>query len=204
MIRTLSLSLATLALAASLALAEPGVSVRLVDGTAVVSLEGSWPGWSYNAFKLGADGQTLQPLLSESVLCIGACSVPDPDVEPGATYSYRFDLYAGDGSVRSYGPYAVTIPGQRVERVAARLTPNPSRGAVTIELRLAGRATDPAASVDAAIYDLQGRRLRSLFRGALPRGLTRLAWDGRDDRGVPLETGTFFLSVRTPLGNTLA
>jgi hypothetical protein len=199
-----TLALSMLLLAAGAAFADPGVTVRVIDGAAVIELEGSWQGYSYNAFKGAPGAAALEPVLSDRTLCTGNCFVTDYDVEAGATYLYRFDLYAGDGSVRSYGPFAVKIPGERIERMGVRISPNPSRGPVTVELRHAGRVTDPAAEATLGVYDPQGRRLRTLFRGSLAPGLTRIAWDGRDERGAELKTGTFFLLLTSPSGKTVA
>ena len=47
-----------------------------------------------------------------------------------------------------------------------------------------------AARVD--IYDLAGRRLRNLAWRELPKGVTVLPWDGRDDAGRTLQRGVYF------------
>ncbi|MBK7188824.1 MAG: hypothetical protein IPH86_09160 [bacterium] len=41
------------------------------------------------------------------------------------------------------------------------------------------------------IFDLAGRRLRTLVDGPLPAGRQQVAWDGRDDAGRALASGTF-------------
>lgn len=73
--------------------------------------------------------------------------------------------------------------------------PNPvvSQYAVVLSLARAGFA-------DVQIYDLTGRRVRNLHRGLLGAGTTRLAWDGRDDRGQALPNGAYLLKVRTQYG----
>jgi flagellar hook assembly protein FlgD len=50
-------------------------------------------------------------------------------------------------------------------------------------------------AAEAAIYDLTGRRLRTLHRGTLARGLTTLSWDGRDERGSELGAGVYLLRL---------
>ena len=49
---------------------------------------------------------------------------------------------------------------------------------------------ESAARVD--LFDLQGRRLRTLADRVLPKGPTLLGWDGRDESGVPLGRGIYF------------
>ena len=68
--------------------------------------------------------------------------------------------------------------------------PNPFNPAteIVVELPSAG-----AARVE--IFDVAGRRVRSLVDGVLPAGRTAVAWDGRDDRGRELASGTFVCRV---------
>jgi flagellar hook assembly protein FlgD len=50
-------------------------------------------------------------------------------------------------------------------------------------------------AAEAAVYDLAGRRLRTLHLGPLARGLTTLSWDGRDERGGALAAGVYLLRL---------
>ncbi|MBK8164924.1 MAG: hypothetical protein IPK64_03050 [bacterium] len=68
--------------------------------------------------------------------------------------------------------------------------PNPFNPAteIIVELPRAG-----AANVE--IFDLAGRRVRTLVQCVLPAGRTAVAWDGRDDRGRDQASGTFVCRV---------
>jgi flagellar hook assembly protein FlgD len=46
------------------------------------------------------------------------------------------------------------------------------------------------------VFDVAGRRVRSLFRGALEAGVHEHTWDGRDDRGRFVGTGVYVVVVR--------
>jgi hypothetical protein len=201
--RTISLSIASLAVCASLSFAQP-ISVRVVDGLAIVELEGAYVGSYYNAFRADDPQGEYRPVLGATTLCTGACYVVDFDALPGRTYFYRFELDGGSASDTRYGPQAVTIPGDAFSGLTTRVSPNPSRGPATIELRLAGRFSDPSVPIEAGLYDVQGRLVRTIHRGALPRGLTSLRWDGRGDRGNDLGTGLFLLRVRGDLGQSVS
>ena len=63
------------------------------------------------------------------------------------------------------------------------------------------RAAPVAARV--RLYDLQGRVLRTLHEGDLARGVTRVAWDGRDAAGRDVGAGLYLLRLETPLGSTV-
>lgn len=94
-------------------------------------------------------------------------------------------------------------------------TPNPTKGTVDVPgsvlesgLALGPAAPDPceratrwrlvmprAATLDAAIVDLQGRRVRTIERGSREAGVHTLQWDLRDDAGLRVPAGTYFARV---------
>jgi hypothetical protein len=69
--------------------------------------------------------------------------------------------------------------------------PNPLRagGRLTFTLPRAGEA-------ELTVFDLQGRRVRSLARGTRDAGEHRVAWDGRDDAGQAVASGVYFIRLR--------
>jgi len=69
--------------------------------------------------------------------------------------------------------------------------PNPFNASVELGFRL-----DERASVDVAVYDLGGRRVRTLRSEALPAGDQQARWDGRDDTGRDMGAGTYFVRLR--------
>lgn len=72
--------------------------------------------------------------------------------------------------------------------LGARPNPFNPRTEIVVELPAAG-----AARVE--IFDVAGRRVRTLVEAVLPAGRTAVAWDGRDDRGRELASGTFVCRV---------
>lgn len=204
MIRSALLSTAALILVAGLALAEPGVEVRYYAGVPQIQLEGSYPQSRYTVYRAERPDGPFAALTELGTLCVGTCYAEDPAALPGRTYYYRFDLQLQDGSLVTYGPFAVTISPDLAARVQARMIPNPSRAASRIELILAGSASDASLDVDVRLFDLQGRAVRTILRGPLARGMTSFVFDGRADDGRPLPSGTYFLRFSTPLGTQVA
>lgn len=49
------------------------------------------------------------------------------------------------------------------------------------------------------LFDLQGRRIRTLFFGAMDAGPLALQWDGRTEDGVKMRAGLYFLVCRSGL-----
>ncbi len=48
---------------------------------------------------------------------------------------------------------------------------------------------------DVGLYDLQGRRVRTLARGRYPVGFQSVTWDGRDEGRTPVASGGYFLRL---------
>ena len=200
MTRALVTAIAVLALTATLALAEPGVQVLYFDGVPHIELEGQYPQSRYTVFRASRVDGLFSPVSEFDLLCVASCFVDDYDAVPGETYWYRFDVEDRNLNTVSYGPFAVTIAAPSARAVDARVYPNPARGPSQVELYLRGGRDDAPLAVEATIHDLQGRRVASLHRGALARGVTRLNWNGRADHGGLLGVGVYFLRVVTPLG----
>ena len=74
-------------------------------------------------------------------------------------------------------------------------TPNPFRGNATLRFGLA-RAGD----VRLELFDVAGRRVRTLAQGAHAPGAHAVAWDGRDDDRNPVGAGIYFVRLVTPAG----
>jgi len=117
-----------------------------------------------------------------------------PLIDAGAPVAYLVDLaglpvpYGPAFDIGCYedrGPVAVEeLPGAR--SLALTAVPNPFNPRTALRARL-----DEASSVVVAIYDSRGSRVMELFRGELPAGTHELRWDGRDDRGRAVATGTY-------------
>jgi flagellar hook assembly protein FlgD len=65
--------------------------------------------------------------------------------------------------------------------------PNPFRPGTEIRYQLAS-----AAAVRLAVFDAQGRQVRTLVDGTVAAGHHRVAWDGRDAHGRAVPSGLYF------------
>jgi hypothetical protein len=74
------------------------------------------------------------------------------------------------------------------------LAPNPSRRGTTATLSF--EVPRDGDMVEAALYDIAGRRVGLLARGPSEAGVRTIAWDGRNDRGEATGSGIWFLRVR--------
>lgn len=81
------------------------------------------------------------------------------------------------------------------EPVSLMAYPNPASEGVRLAF------TSPTrAQVDLAVYDLMGRRLRSLQRGEVPPGVYGAVWNGDDERGRQVAGGIYFARLTTATG----
>jgi hypothetical protein len=92
----------------------------------------------------------------------------------------------------------VTIDTDELDRPSLGAFPNPFHGRTAITLRL-----PRAASGQFVIYDMSGRRVRTIPIRAESGKDIRQFWNGQDDRGLPLGSGTYLLRAETS-ENTIA
>jgi spore coat protein H len=90
------------------------------------------------------------------------------------------------------------VPDVALGSPSLHLGPNPGRRSFRIGLDLprGGRA-------DVAIYDVRGRRLRTLFSGDLSPGLHTWRWRSRDEEGRLVPAGVYWVRAWTPAGTAV-
>jgi flagellar hook capping protein FlgD len=71
-------------------------------------------------------------------------------------------------------------------------SPNPFRGSTRIGYTLAARA-----QVSLDIFNVSGRKVRTLVHDALDAGAQQATWDGRDDTGRHVTPGFYVVRLRT-------
>jgi hypothetical protein len=78
---------------------------------------------------------------------------------------------------------------------AYRPAPNPfARGVqLRFDLPLAPAGRWP---VEVAVYNVAGRKVRTLVQADLEPGAYAYAWDGRDEGGVTMAAGIYFVRIR--------
>jgi len=118
----------------------------------------------------------------------------DRHVNPGRTYWYRL------GAVDDEGEWMSEMVSIEVPKAALALhqnVPNPFNPTTTISFVLPERTRAVLA-----IYDVEGRYVRTLVDEVLSGGLNEAVWDGRDARGNPVSSGVYL--YRLHVGNQTA
>ncbi len=110
----------------------------------------------------------------------------DGGAKPGVI-EYRLKQIDNDGSFSYSEPVLVTLSAPAVWALAQNY-PNPFNPATTIDYEVPANST---GMVELTIFDLLGRRIRSLVRAQAQTGYHRQEWDGRDDRGMMTGSGVY-------------
>ena len=122
-------------------------------------------------------------------------------VAPGATTRARVRVVAKDALgqpsiAASAANFALTtIPTAVSDGVTAYalepVAPSPGRAPFTVRFAL-----PEAGAVTVEVYDVGGRRVRSLAAGGFGAGRHALIWDGHDRDGMPSPDGVYFVRLR--------
>jgi hypothetical protein len=128
-----------------------------------------------------------------------ALVVVEPDYPTGDAWFLDLDedgdldIYGMYGSYLNQGmdgngdepvPAGNTLPGHTLLR---QNRPNPFNPTTLILFEI-----PRSGLVDLSVYDVTGRRVRTLVSGFLPAGPHNVEWDGRNDRGRPSASGIYF------------
>ncbi len=137
-------------------------------------------------------------LINSALMAPTATDVTDSLIQPGSTYRYRLEVFFPDGSSRKVAEGSILIPSVSS---LGRPYPNPFRPALGSALFIPFRTqtASPGAAVTLRVFDPRGHLVRTLVLPAAPLGgFGAAAWDGKDDRGVPVASGRYFIHVRGP------
>ncbi len=122
----------------------------------------------------------------------------DGAVTAGVTYNYWLEAVGPDGKAELFGPAPAT-PGAKVAYAFALEPPypNPARAEITVFYSLPAGAT---GDFSCAVYDLAGRKVRTLAAGAAAAGRRAVKWDLTDDAGRRLAPGVYMCSLQSSGG----
>ena len=116
-------------------------------------------------------------------------------LQPGTRYYFVVTAYDAYGNESRPSDEVSWVAGSKVPVPDALVVfgnhPNPFVEKTTIHFNLPQRG-----EVRVEIVDVLGRHVRTLQNGTLPAGRHELTWDARDDRGLPVPSGTYLTVVR--------
>ena len=165
------------------------------NGTATLSWDAS-PSADLAGYRLHR-GSTAEFVPEEGNLVAtpGGTGYVDPAGGPGFYKLSAVDIHG------NLSPYAflqpggtVGVPGGALPRDLALSAPAPNPLRSSCNMRL---ALPREARLTLAVYDQQGRRVRTLLADTQPAGEHPVAWDGRDDGGRPVASALYFVRLET-------
>jgi hypothetical protein len=132
----------------------------------------------------------LIPFSDQVLLRFVICDLNLPSLLEAAVDDLRIETYTASATAvppwqPQAGPLASLGQGH----------PNPwqaGRGEARIDFGLRR-----GGAIALAVYDLAGRRVRTLAQGDYPAGEHALGWDGRDDAGRAVSAGVYFYRLQT-------
>jgi hypothetical protein len=124
-------------------------------------------------------------------------ALPDTVATLWATVTANGGAYTGTGRIDIHIDLSATgIEDEHPAVLSLRPGyPNPFSAATHFEMALPS-----AGRVDARVYSPSGRLVRTLQDGELPAGVHRLDWDGRDELGMPVASGVYFVRLEAGAG----
>ena len=131
-----------------------------------------------------------QPLAERLTFVDGELYFLDRSVSVGSSYRYRVRDASGSQSATSQKYFA---PAVRL--VLEQNSPNPFNPSTTLWFVVPG---DASAMVPTSliVHDLAGRAVRTLHDGPLAAGEQRFVWNGTDESGAPVASGTYVALLR--------
>ncbi|UCF05526.1 MAG: T9SS type A sorting domain-containing protein [bacterium] len=138
----------------------------------------------FNIYRSEGDEQHFQKINEELILPDAGNEYRDEDVFPGRTYNYQ--IGAVDESGESFS-YILTLSLPPKALTLYQNYPNPFNPSTTISFYL-----PQAQRVVLTIYDVQGRRVKTLVDGTKEEGTNKVIWNGTNDRGSAVGSGVYY------------
>jgi hypothetical protein len=137
----------------------------------------------YNVYR-SRDGGPMEIVNTRGLLPPDSREYVDQTVEPGREYTYRIGAVEPGGEI-------VSMPQKgSVRVVSTRLdqnTPNPFNPTTSITF-----VVPTARDARVTIYDVEGRRVKTLFNGRASGGVNNLTWDATNDNGEKVGSGVYY------------
>lgn len=110
-----------------------------------------------------------------------------------SAFTRRGTVVYAVGLLRLVDPSIEGLPGDEstARQPTLSATPNPFNPRTTVRFEL-----ESSAAVSLVVYDLRGRRVRTMVDSTLERGPHDIRWNGTDDQGRPVSSGNYRAVLR--------
>lgn len=149
-------------------------------------------GFPVRSWQWHDDQQVVQDMMRNQQGIMKSCDIMPPyDAEAFVREQVLQEL--GGASIVSAEPAAALVPAAAF--TLAQNRPNPFNPRTRIAFTLAEPGT-----VSLAVYDASGRQVRRLTDGLFAAGAHEAVWQGDDEQGGAVASGTYFYRLRTAAG----
>jgi len=127
----------------------------------------------------------------------------DSDIYPGRSYFYKIAALDDQNNISGYSEELVVVPTDVWQEVGVETPeftsitsnyPNPFNSQTIIEYYVANLGPIPA-QINIDIYDILGRKVRTLVSERKEVGEHMVHWDGKDDSGNECPSGLYFARI---------
>jgi aminopeptidase N len=116
--------------------------------------------------------------------------------QPVEHYSMTFDRPVASVEVDPDVWILRDVEQRMLDTLALGIVPNPFNATARVAFEVASGGT-----VDIAIFDVTGARVRSLLRDRRPPGYHEVEWDGKNDAGQSVSSGVYFVRLNSAGGS---
>jgi hypothetical protein len=116
----------------------------------------------------------------------------DRTVESGKEYAYRLSDVSTRGEIAVYSPLSIKMDDLPKTTEMEKAYPNPFNPQTYISYRLS-----EDIRVGITVFDLLGRRVKTLFNGHQPAGSHHVYWNATDETGSKVPSGGYIIQMKT-------
>ncbi len=181
-------------ISAPVAVALKSAGAKIVDGDAVVSWETNFEEnvSGFHVVRSEEEAGLYTTITKDMIASRGKATgssyeYHDTSIRPNRTYWYKLVEVTPEGEQAQFGPYSVTF---KITDTLEQNVPNPFNPTTTIKYSIA-QNTD----VSLVVYDVSGRRVRTLVDTHQRADVYKVAWDGLNDQGARVASGVYFYKL---------
>ncbi|MEJ2054226.1 MAG: FlgD immunoglobulin-like domain containing protein, partial [Calditrichaceae bacterium] len=120
----------------------------------------------------------------------------DNDVEIGKTYNYKLSDVDFNGGRTYHGLVEVLVQAVMPTKLALHSNyPNPFNPSTTIRFDIPEFYSDKIVTIQ--VFNILGQKVRTLLKGIVAGGQHEIIWNGKNDQGVRLPSGLYFVAMHT-------
>ena len=120
----------------------------------------------------------------------------DKDIQRGCTYWYKLIDVDYSGIQTEHEPISIKLNDYPNQFTLDQNYPNPFNPTTSINFTIP-EIDQESVKINFSIYTIQGEIVRTLYKGKISSGDHTLNWDGKNDSGFDLPSGTYIYRIES-------